>query len=339
MDVEKEEIFFDVALSEPDKGSHGDVAMFGDADGDLDLPRPFRGAHAARFSVLSAPRAAEPSSVDLSTVSVSLWRAALRLGDLLLAVPYISSDTAMLELGCGVGFLGSLIVAAGCQRSPRRLFLTDCCLDSLRVAHTNVTRAAGEMQRHIDFPAMRYFDWCALADAAPCRWREGLLAGKQGHESVPAEFCWTDDELDVLGGGLDLIVASDVLYDFDGTDALARVLLTLATLNPSATIIIAHDMRLTYAGPADECPTDVFAAHFLDTYVDASADIERATAAAAGDSGGSCWPPARPWFAMERLPPPPARIRMVGRGGLLCDGDGADSVEFWRLASLMKPPA
>mmetsp|Transcript_26269 Transcript_26269/g.22472 ORF Transcript_26269/g.22472 Transcript_26269/m.22472 type:complete len:121 (+) Transcript_26269:221-583(+) len=64
---------------------------------------------------------------------------------------------------------------------------------------------------------------------------------------------------------VDLILATDVWYDFDINDALADALAILMVRFPKARVILCCEERLNIVHPVIP-PIDVFAQHFMDEY-------------------------------------------------------------------------
>ncbi|KAL8446577.1 hypothetical protein Emed_005031 [Eimeria media] len=107
---------------------------------------------------------------------------------------------------------------------------------------------------------------------APSQNREAFSAA-EGDPSQPASldpFEWLPEEIEALQaeGAIDLILACDVLYDFDLNEALADLLKALLKRNPKSRCLLAHTRRLGIVCPTSSVPVDVFAEDFWDRFCD-----------------------------------------------------------------------
>ncbi|KAL8271408.1 hypothetical protein Esti_004609 [Eimeria stiedai] len=83
-------------------------------------------------------------------------------------------------------------------------------------------------------------------------------------------FEWLPEEIEAVQaeGAIDLVVACDVLYDFDLNEALANLLQALLKRNPKSRCLLAHTRRLGIVCPTSSVPVDVFAEDFWDRFCD-----------------------------------------------------------------------
>ncbi|KAL8437420.1 hypothetical protein ACSSS7_001015 [Eimeria intestinalis] len=81
-------------------------------------------------------------------------------------------------------------------------------------------------------------------------------------------FEWLPEEIEALQveGAIDLVLACDVLYDFDLNEALAEFLQILLKRNPKSRCLLAHTRRLGIVCPTSSVPVDVFAEDFWDRF-------------------------------------------------------------------------
>ncbi|KAI9033017.1 hypothetical protein DFJ74DRAFT_144119 [Hyaloraphidium curvatum] len=146
----------------------------------FEIELPLDGKRNATFEFLQAPDRLARSG----TTGTVAWCGAILLAHLLALFPVFVRDRTILELGCGIGLLGTYIAQV---LGAGRTILTDGDADILKLARENVSRheklgAKGrKASPDVDFVQL---DW---ADA-PAR----------------GDRTWSD---------LDLIVATDVLYN------------------------------------------------------------------------------------------------------------------------------
>ncbi|KAL8441350.1 hypothetical protein Emag_007250 [Eimeria magna] len=83
-------------------------------------------------------------------------------------------------------------------------------------------------------------------------------------------FEWLPEEIQALQaeGAIDLVLACDVLYDFNLNEALANIIQALLERNPKSRCLVAHTRRLGIVCPTSSVPVDVFAEDFWDRFCD-----------------------------------------------------------------------
>ncbi|KAF4673203.1 hypothetical protein FOL47_010823 [Perkinsus chesapeaki] len=163
---------------------------------------------------------------DLTSVGGQLWSGALFLGCFLASIPSIIRGKTVLELASGVGALGGLYHAL----SAKKATLTDCCDAALSLCTANNSKYSEITVKRLDFKEANTF----------------------------TETFGEKEEVD-------LILASDVWYDFDINVALGGALEVLMVRFPKARVILCCEERLNIVHPAVP-PIDVFAQHFMDEY-------------------------------------------------------------------------
>ncbi|XP_064867069.1 methyltransferase-like protein 22 [Oncorhynchus nerka] len=155
-----------------------------------------------------------------------VWRGAFLLADLILSQPTTFRGATVLELGAGTG-LTSVVMAT----VAKTVYCTDVGEDLLSMCQKNVT-----LNRHLMEPAggkvrVRLLDWL----------RHDLCT------DADAEFGWTEDEVADLHDNTTIIIAADVCYDDDLTDALFRTLYRICNnLRLPCTTYLSIEKRLNF---------------------------------------------------------------------------------------------
>jgi predicted nicotinamide N-methyase len=149
---------------------------------------------------------------------LNLWPGGQVLGSYILSTAgrALVKDKTVVELGCGAGLLGPVLILAGASH----VVLTDCNPLALELTKLNMAR-----------------NQSAIA---------GALAGqKMGSCSVePLDWCqWGCGGHDLNGEAFDLIVASDVMYIPKIRRGLEQVLLGLTDRNPLCPVLLASPFR------------------------------------------------------------------------------------------------
>ncbi|XP_042171432.1 methyltransferase-like protein 22 [Oncorhynchus tshawytscha] len=221
-----------------------------DEDGDLEVPRrprqrlPERDRDMVYPIILSQARRDEEEedeeeecprdviriehtmATPLEDVGKQVWRGAFLLADLILSQPTTFRGATVLELGAGTG-LTSVVMAT----VAKTVYCTDVGEDLLSMCQKNVT-----LNRHLMEPAggkvrVRLLDWL----------RHDLCT------DADAEFGWTEDEVADLHDNTTIIIAADVCYDDDLTDALFRTLYRICNnLRLPCTTYLSIEKRLNF---------------------------------------------------------------------------------------------
>ncbi|XP_026993926.2 methyltransferase-like protein 22 isoform X1 [Tachysurus fulvidraco] len=166
-------------------------------------------------------------ATPLEDVGKQIWRGAFLLSDFILSNTAVFRGATVLELGAGTGLTS--IVAAGVAKT---VYCTDVGEDLLsmcqRNVHLNQRYIAASDERSVK---VRQLDWTTddfLTDA----------------DSV---FSWSEDEISDLHDNTTVIIAADVCYDDDLTDALFRTLYRISSnLRHSSTAYISMEKRLNF---------------------------------------------------------------------------------------------
>uniref|UniRef100_A0A673ZNW0 Methyltransferase 22, Kin17 lysine n=1 Tax=Salmo trutta TaxID=8032 RepID=A0A673ZNW0_SALTR len=205
-------------------------------------------------------------ATPLEDVGKQVWRGAFLLADLILSQPTTFRGATVLELGAGTG-LTSVVMAT----VAKTVYCTDVGEDLLSMCQKNVT-----LNRHLMEPAggevrVRLLDWlrhdlCTGGQATRTHTHthfekhthmmlnHGLSADLSSSSpfiscfsDADAEFGWTEDEVADLHDNTTIIIAADVCYDDDLTDALFRTLYRICNnLRLPCTTYLSIEKRLNF---------------------------------------------------------------------------------------------
>ncbi|KFR12042.1 methyltransferase-like protein 22 [Opisthocomus hoazin] len=165
-------------------------------------------------------------ATPLEDVGKQVWRAAFLLADYILFKRDTFRCCSVLELGGGTG-ITSIIVGT----VAKRVYCTDAGEDLLAMCEKNVA-----LNKHLMEPGggdikVKELDW--LKDEF-CTDRA-------------APYSWSEEEIADLHDHCTVIMASDVFYDDDLTDALFRTLYRIThNLRNSCTVYLAIEKRLNF---------------------------------------------------------------------------------------------
>ncbi|CAL9703677.1 unnamed protein product [Knipowitschia caucasica] len=162
----------------------------------------------------------------LEDVGKQVWRGALLLADFVLAGPGVFKGATVLELGAGTG-LSSIITAS----VAKRVYCSDVGEDVLSMCRTNVSLNKDLMERSGGEVLVRKLDWTE---------RDLCTDPEQ-------EFSWSEEEVCDLYDHTTLILAADVVYDDDLTDAFFRTVYQLCSgFTHSCDVYISIEKRLNF---------------------------------------------------------------------------------------------
>ncbi|XP_028267369.1 methyltransferase-like protein 22 [Parambassis ranga] len=165
-------------------------------------------------------------ATPLEDVGKQVWRGAFLLADFIFSEPDMFRGATVLDLGAGTG-LTSIVMAT----VAKTVYCTDVGEDLLSMCKKNVTLNTHLMEPSGGEVKVRRLDWlehelCTDADV---------------------EFSWTKEEVDDLYDSTSFIIAADVCYDDDLTDALFRTLYQLCSgFSHTCTIFIALEKRMNF---------------------------------------------------------------------------------------------
>ncbi|XP_042197186.1 methyltransferase-like protein 22 [Callorhinchus milii] len=165
-------------------------------------------------------------ATSLEDAGKQVWRGAFLLADYVLHNSYLFRNCTVLELGAGTG-MTSIVMAT----VAKSVYCTDVGDDLLNMCEQNINA-----NKHIYGPTgshikVRELDWL----------RDELCTDTQ------CPYSWSEEEISELYDRTDFLMAADVFYDDDLTDALFRTLYRIVSnlRNPS-TMYFSVEKRLNF---------------------------------------------------------------------------------------------
>ncbi|TRY92879.1 hypothetical protein DNTS_009312 [Danionella cerebrum] len=219
-----------------------------DEDGDLDVIRRPRHTNCKRNAVcpiILSQSAASSGDEDeegedaldiikiehtmatpLEDVGKQIWRGALLLADFIMGHKSLFKDATVLELGAGTGMVS---IAMGII--AKTVYCTDVGEDLLSMCHRNVTLNRQHFETQERDIKVRQLDWVA----------------DDFSTDADVKFSWTDAEVADLHDNATFVIAADVCYDDDLTDAFFRTLYRLScNMRHPSTTFISIEKRLNF---------------------------------------------------------------------------------------------
>uniref|UniRef100_A0A8C5RLX9 Methyltransferase 22, Kin17 lysine n=1 Tax=Laticauda laticaudata TaxID=8630 RepID=A0A8C5RLX9_LATLA len=165
-------------------------------------------------------------ATPLEDVGKQVWRGAFLLADYILSQQDLFRGCTVLELGGGIGFV-SIIMA----KAAKTIYCTDVGEDLLSMCERNVA-----LNKHITDPTgseirVKKLDW-----------------QQDGFCTDPEDcFSWSEKEITELHDLTTVILAADVFYDDDLTDAFFKTLSRITSnLKNSCTVYFSMEKRFNF---------------------------------------------------------------------------------------------
>ncbi|XP_067859270.1 methyltransferase-like protein 22 isoform X2 [Heptranchias perlo] len=177
-------------------------------------------------SICNEIRIEHTMGTTLEDVGKQVWRGAFLLADYILNNSYLFRGCTVLELGAGTG-MTSIVMAT----IAKIVYCTDVGVDLLNMCERNIIA-----NKHIYGPAgseikVRELDWL----------RDELCT------DTKSQYCWSEEEISQLYDHTDVLLAADVFYDDDLTDAFFQtVYRILSNLRHPSTIYFSVEKRLNF---------------------------------------------------------------------------------------------
>uniref|UniRef100_A0A4W2FKQ0 Methyltransferase-like protein 22 n=1 Tax=Bos indicus x Bos taurus TaxID=30522 RepID=A0A4W2FKQ0_BOBOX len=165
-------------------------------------------------------------ATPLEDVGKQVWRGALLLADYILFQRDLFQGRTVLELGAGTG-LASIIAATVAQT----VYCTDVGADLLAMCQRNIALNSHLLASGGGVIKVKELDWL----------RDDLCTDPE----VP--FSWSEEDICHLYGHTTILLAAEVFYDDDLTDAVFKTLSRLAhKLKNACTAILSVEKRLNF---------------------------------------------------------------------------------------------
>ncbi|KAH0631780.1 hypothetical protein JD844_019579 [Phrynosoma platyrhinos] len=181
-------------------------------------------------------------ATPLEDVGKQVWRGAFLLGDFILCNQDLFKDHTVLELGGGTGIV-SIIMA----KAAKTIYCTDIGEDLLDMCERNIA-----LNKHFTGPAeskvkVRVLDWLQNDFCMEIRCFINKCICFYFIVDPDNAYRWSEKEIAELHDLTTVIVAADVFYDDDLTDALFKMLYRITSnLKHPCSIYLSIEKRLNF---------------------------------------------------------------------------------------------
>ncbi|XP_014679426.1 PREDICTED: methyltransferase-like protein 22 isoform X2 [Priapulus caudatus] len=166
-------------------------------------------------------------ATPLQHVGLQVWRGALLLADYVMAKPDMFAGRVAIELGAGTGLVSIVLAMVA-----KMVFCTDTGEEVLRLCQRNIVRNS-QLVPQENRVAVKELNW------------QEEVASKAAESAEVGPFFWSREEIAQLYRA-DVILAADVVYDDDLTDAFFKTAYDLMSCLPSKTVLISVEKRLNF---------------------------------------------------------------------------------------------
>ncbi|XP_038065686.1 methyltransferase-like protein 22 [Patiria miniata] len=197
-----------------------------DEDGDLVVVRKRR-SHCELQNVIVINHS---MATTLDSVGLQVWQGCLLLCDFLLTHREMFKGRVALEMGSGVG-LASIVMATAASH----VFATDTGTNVLEMCQRNIDHNCHNLVGYSDKSEEK-----AVVQVRELDWLQSTKSTDD-----PGPFQWSDKDIEKLEE-VTVIIAADVVYDDDLTDAFFNTLIRLMSTGKDKTAFLALEKRLNF---------------------------------------------------------------------------------------------
>ncbi|BBN03411.1 methyltransferase-like protein 22 [Marchantia polymorpha subsp. ruderalis] len=229
---ERTEDEFAVLEKQEDDEGADECSVGTDDHGDLILPRRKKMRKTAQVTkdVISVYH---NITTQLSDVGLQVWKGALLLSDFILdsiTTNESFKDTVVLELGAGTGLTGIIMA-----RYARLVFITDRGTENLDNCTRNLMLNSSSLRQGENSVRVRELDW-----------HNPWPPVNSGSSEANSTYHWSPDDLRIAEE-VSVLLAADVVYSPDLTDAFFSVLKALMPVNSKKVLYLAMEKRYNFS--------------------------------------------------------------------------------------------